>query len=73
MAVAESPNAAIAVALNDRAIGAESARLPRFAHTPVAQDYRVVVIGTNVHSARYWQHSSRMIVTSKCDDSPLPV
>jgi hypothetical protein len=57
MAVAELANATVAVALNDRAIGAKSARLPRFTHATTAKDHRVVVLGTNVDSARSWLHS----------------
>jgi hypothetical protein len=45
--------------LNNRAIGAESARLPRFTHDLAANDYRVVVLGANVYSARCMLHSRR--------------
>jgi hypothetical protein len=47
MAVAELADATVAVALNNRAIDAESARLPRFTYDLAAGDYRVTVLGRN--------------------------
>ena len=44
MIVAHFVDATVAVALDDRAIGAERARLPRFAHAPAAEDHFAIRI-----------------------------
>ena len=44
MIVAHVVDATVAVALDDRAIGAKRARLPRFAHAPATEDHLAVRI-----------------------------
>ena len=49
MIVAHVVDATVAVALDDRAIGAECARLPRFAHAPATEDHLAVRIFVSGH------------------------